>query len=690
MTETRPSSARSATQRHTAASTTAAEATAATAESAPYPPAPPVATEVLISNALVRSWTRDPGKVRVYTGDTWFLEAAEQLFELTSDAARIGSGMATLLVKPDGIATGSARTVVDWALRSGFEIHDVAAVSMDHNGIRALWYHQWNIASAERRLLADLLCGLSPALLLVLGRSDDTDDEWPCAVQLTELKGPTAPHLRRLEHLRGVLPGGSYLLNQVHSADEPADALRELGVYFPARRRQRTFERVVTGHDASAEARRIADELDEAHGGFSTEEEPAWEALQPLRRRGESDSNLCRRLLHESIREDLQWPLLVAGAGCLPMRTPSGSVALANPPASAWDPGRPIAAPRGGVDRSMVHRRSEAEFFVTGIGPATIDDEGCRVFEAAVQMARMHPLHSDHVGAQWGHLDLLHLMEGVRQACIAGGQTAFGAKRSDVFVVRSFGAEFSSGPPAFDGQPLDLRVRVTADREYRENGDGPVTGLRASIDITDDEAGTVGRAWGTYSWVSRDSFLELRRAMRAQTQGGAQPPAQTEPATPLPLPPTVAESEVLRLDPRSSVVSREGAAPGELVLAVDVTHPVHFDHPLDHIPGMLLLEAARQAALLTIDPADRAGKVVSRVDAKFVSFADYDRPVTIRTLEIPAEESADVPYGGAQSGAGPAGDDGTHERDAQEYRVEFVQDDQVATVATVVVTDGGR
>ena len=144
------------------------------------------------------------------------------------------------------------------------------------------------------------------------------------------------------------------------------------------------------------------------------------------------------------------------------------------------------------------------------------------------------------------------------------------------------------------------------------------------------------------------------------------------------------------MDPRSSVVSREGAAPGELVLAVDVTHPVHFDHPLDHIPGMLLLEAARQAALLTIDPADRAGKVVSRVDAKFVSFADYDRPVTIRTLEIPAEESADVPYGGAQSGAGPAGDDGTHERDAQEYRVEFVQDDQVATVATVVVTDGGR
>ncbi|MFD2394315.1 hypothetical protein ACFSSF_11700 [Dietzia aerolata] len=70
--------------------------------------------------------------------------------------------MATLLVKPDGIATGSARTVVDWALRSGFEIHDAAAVSMDHNGIRALWYHQWNIASAERRLLADLLCGLSP------------------------------------------------------------------------------------------------------------------------------------------------------------------------------------------------------------------------------------------------------------------------------------------------------------------------------------------------------------------------------------------------------------------------------------------------------------------------------------------------------------------------------------------------
>src|SRR5699024_11501397 len=44
---------------------------------------------------------------------------------------------------------------------------------------------------------------------------------------------PTAPDRRRPEHLRGRLPGGSYLLNQVHTADEPADALRELGSTSP-------------------------------------------------------------------------------------------------------------------------------------------------------------------------------------------------------------------------------------------------------------------------------------------------------------------------------------------------------------------------------------------------------------------------------------------------------------------------
>jgi hypothetical protein len=44
------------------------------------------------------------------------------------------------------------------------------------------------------------------------------------------------------------------------------------------------------------------------------------------------------------------------------------------------------------------------------------------------------------------------------------------------------------------------------------------------------------------------------------------------------------------------VVLSPTAGPNVWQLRVDTRHPVLFDHQLDHVPGMLLLEAARQGA----------------------------------------------------------------------------------------------
>lgn len=603
---------------------------------APPDPGPDDAhlSDARLLDALARHWTRDPAKVAVLSRDTWFLDAAEQLLATTPDAAAVGADVATLLVKPDGIATGSARTVVDWLGESGFAIRHATAVSMDANGIRALWYHQWNIASAERRLLADLLCGLSPALLLIVGRAAGADAEGdadarpvrpvrPCAVDLTELKGATAPDRRRPEHLRGRLPGGSYLLNQVHTADEPADALRELGVYLTYRDRQRCLDRIVSRHDASTEAASLADALDAEFGGRTTAEEPAWEALAPLRRDGESDADMCLRLLRtpEPVPPELEWPLLVAGAGCLPLRTPTGSVMLPTPPASAWDAPPTPARRRGTVDRTLVHRRAVAETFATGIGPTLLDSEGRRVVDAAIQLARAHPVYTDHLGAQRGRADLLHLMEAVRQVCIGAGQREFGAGPHDVFVVRRFCAEFHGTPPALDDVPLDLHPRLTATAEHRPAPDAPVSGLDVEIGIEDEDGRPVGRCWGAYSWVPGPAFKRFREGMRNAL-------GLAGPSVPAPCVDPIPAHEVSRAAPDNSVLGRDGS--DALVLAVDTSHPVHFDHPLDHVPGMLQIEGARQAALLTLEPSARERAVVTRVESTFPAFAELDLPVTCR------------------------------------------------------------
>lgn len=586
-------------------------------------------TAATITDALARHWTRDPQKLRELVRDTWFLEVAEQLVDTTPDAAAVGRGLATLLVKPDGIATGSARTVVDWLGETGFVIRDAVAVTMDPNGIRALWYHQWNIASGERRMLADLLCGLSPALLLVVGR-EPAGVGRPCAVVLTERKGPTAPDRRRPEHLRGRLPGGSYLLNQVHTADEPADALRELGVYLTTRRRQVCLDRVAAGHDATGEAARIADDLDARYGGHTTDPGPAWAALADSRLPDESDAGLCGRLLRaaDPVPGHLTWPLIVAGAECLPMRTPGGSVVLATPPATAWDgpagdtPAR--VADGATVDRALVHRRAVAETFATGVGPALLDGAGRRVVPGAVQLARLHPVYTDHVGTQRGLVDLLHLMEAVRQVCIAAGQQEFGAGSRDVFVVRDFCAEFAHTPPRLDDVPLDLFPRITAMREHRPRGGGPVTGLDVEIGIDDRDRREIARSRGSFSWGPRADFAQLREGMRDALGLGGTPVAA-------PRPRPVGPDEVQRHDPRNAVLSPDpGDGPG---LVVDTSHAVYFDHPLDHVPGMLQIEGARQAALLSLDPADRPRAVATRVRSRFLTVAELDLPVTVRAAD---------------------------------------------------------
>ncbi|ROV65295.1 AfsA/ScbA [Streptomyces globisporus] len=64
----------------------------------------------------------------------------------------------------------------------------------------------------------------------------------------------------------------------------------------------------------------------------------------------------------------------------------------------------------------------------------------------------------------------------------------------------------------------------------------------------------------------------------------------------------------------------ETAHPG-----VDTAHPVLFDHPVDHAPGMLLLEAARQAARAV----GGATAAVIGMRTNFVRYVELDAPAVV-------------------------------------------------------------
>ncbi len=72
----------------------------------------------------------------------------------------------------------------------------------------------------------------------------------------------------------------------------------------------------------------------------------------------------------------------------------------------------------------------------------------------------------------------------------------------------------------------------------------------------------------------------------------------------------------------------------ECDLIVDTTHTYFFDHPLDHVPGMLFMEAGRQMGLalshLFMDVPAGSQFISRDFRIRFDDIAELDRPVVIR------------------------------------------------------------
>ncbi|AXE28002.1 hypothetical protein C0216_31320 (plasmid) [Streptomyces globosus] len=103
----------------------------------------------------------------------------------------------------------------------------------------------------------------------------------------------------------------------------------------------------------------------------------------------------------------------------------------------------------------------------------------------------------------------------------------------------------------------------------------------------------------------------------------------------LPPAPPVPASTVGRTRAADVVLSPAGR-PHQWLLRVDTTHPILFDHRVDHVPGMLLLEAGRQAAQAVASPQP---SVVVGMDTAFMRYAELDAPCRIHAHRHTADEA---------------------------------------------------
>jgi nucleoside diphosphate kinase len=200
----------------------------------PVPAPRPTARSV---GAQVAGLTRSPGKAGHYAGEPYLRESWADLTAVLGDATQdVVMRHGLVLIKPDGLALERTRPALEFFRANGFRV--VAARVTDVTALqwRAMWTFQLTQATLDRILLNDLIMR-GPGLLLVLRA--DRPDELPAAVRLSLLKGPAVPEQQSDGCLRRAVAQPNRIFSLVHSADEPLDLVRELGLLLdgPERRR---------------------------------------------------------------------------------------------------------------------------------------------------------------------------------------------------------------------------------------------------------------------------------------------------------------------------------------------------------------------------------------------------------------------------------------------------------------------
>ncbi|MFJ5925400.1 AfsA-related hotdog domain-containing protein [Kitasatospora sp. NPDC092948] len=298
------------------------------------------------------------------------------------------------------------------------------------------------------------------------------------------------------------------------------------------------------------------------------------------------------------------------------------------------------------VDRRLLHRRALSEVFLTdSVG---VDSNG---YLAGAQLPSSHSYFTDHAGHVT--VDPMLLLECARQAETYGAHVHLGVDDDTKFILKSWTMSLPGLFGMRAGDPAELTMLVTADRP---DGGSP-TARSVGYDIRFSAADRlIGEVHIEVGYLSSALYQRLRTGRRTSpVLSSDQLPATTATVTP---------ASVGRQDPLNALLIdpvRDGTAV-TAGIRLPSDNPSMFDHAQDHLPGMVLTEAARQLCLLTGSqvlghPAEAT--TVTGFDLSFGRFAELDTPTTVTATP-----------------AGPAGD-------GQRWNVVFHQDGAEIATGTV-------
>ncbi|MEV0887792.1 ScbA/BarX family gamma-butyrolactone biosynthesis protein [Streptomyces microflavus] len=294
------------------------------------------------------------------------------------------------------------------------------------------------------------------------------------------------------------------------------------------------------------------------------------------------------------------------------------------------------------VAKEYVHRAALAEVFLTGW-----EKTGSDAFTVSAQWPRSHSFYVP----EHGMYDPLLLCETVRQTFPLLTHVAYDVPFGHQLSWSRL--QYSISPQALrmGKAPAEIEVHaVFSDIRYHRSLPAMMT-MHLEVIRDGSPAAVVSTRFGCHSPTV---YQRLRTGRGNAREVFASAPHPAEP---------VSRTSVGRLR-KEDIVLSPTQNPGRWQLRADTSHPVLFDHPVDHVPGMVLLEAVRQAGHASYP--SWGTRIPTSMDISFHRYIEFAEPCWIE-----AEQAAEQPAADTR----------------RTIRVNAVQGDTYAFNATTEMTD---
>ncbi|MFI7016154.1 ScbA/BarX family gamma-butyrolactone biosynthesis protein [Streptomyces sp. NPDC050164] len=251
-----------------------------------------------------------------------------------------------------------------------------------------------------------------------------------------------------------------------------------------------------------------------------------------------------------------------------------------------------------GVPKEYVHLHREESVLVTGWFPGEADQ---------------YTVTARWPAAGEGFDDPLLLTQTIRQSCLVIAHAERSVPLSHQTLMEQMDFSVARGYRLPRNRPVGLVINVSC----RTTGH---RSMRMELSVLHD-GHLVAESVVSFSWIAPAVYRRLRGEHLHVAWGEALVPAPVDART-------------VGCTHESEVVLAPADRPGRWELRMDVRNTALYDHPVDHVPALALIEAARQAAQGVTGP----GRPFSPIgmSSSYMRYVEFDAPCWIEATVAPA------------------------------------------------------